>query len=78
MHLVHVANVADDFGTFFNRDDGSAAFGLFQHVVVNHPGDEVVAVRFCLAQDVQVADVEKVVGAGGVSDGHGVLSWVTE
>jgi len=25
-----------------------------------------------------VADVEKVVGAGGVSDGHGVLSWVTE
>ena len=63
VYFVHVVDVADDGGTLFNGNDGEAALGHFQNAIVYDACNEVVAVFLSLAENLEVAVVEKVVGA---------------
>ena len=76
VHFVHVVDVADDGGTLFDGDDGAAALGHFQNVIVHDACNEVVAVFLSLAENLEVAVVEKVVGACGVANNHGASLWL--
>ena len=76
MHFVHVVDVADDGGTLFDGDDGATTLGHFQNVIVHDAGNEVVAVFLSLAENLEVAVVEKVVGACGVANNHGASLWL--
>ena len=76
MHFVHVVNVADDGGTLFDGDDRAATLGHFQNVIVHDACNKVVAVFLSLAENLEVAVVEKVVGACGVANNHGASLWL--
>ena len=76
MHFVHVVDVADDGGTLFDGDDGATALGHFQNVIVHDACNEVVAVFLGLAENLEVAVVEKVVGACGVANNHRASLWL--
>ena len=76
VHFVHVVDVADDSSTLFDGDNGAAALGHFQNVVVHDACNEVVAVFLSLAEELEVAVVEKVVGACGGANNHGASLWL--
>ena len=76
MHFVHVVNVADDGGTLFDGDDRAATLGHFQNVIVHDTCNEVVAVFLSLAENLEVAVVEKVVSACGVAIIMGASLWL--
>ena len=70
VHFVHVIDVADDGGALLDRDDGAAALGDFEDVVVHDACDQVVAVLLGLAENLEVTVVEEVVGTCGVANNH--------
>jgi len=68
--LIHVADVAHDLETFGERDDRGMPLGQLQHLVRDDTGNEVVAMALGVLEDVEVTNVEKVEGPGGIADSH--------
>jgi hypothetical protein len=61
-------NVANDLKPLVQRNYGRDFLVLDEHLVGDDAGDQEIAVFLCPVQEIEVADMEQIEGAGRITD----------